>query len=106
MEGPFSERGAVTAEFVIVLPAAIGVFILLGAAFQVQLQQAKLFQAASVAAREVAWGSGDIVQQSGIRFEVDRTSERSCVSASSTAQSGPLTAFTTEQKQCLPNLGY
>ncbi|MFF1633505.1 TadE family type IV pilus minor pilin [Leifsonia sp. NPDC058248] len=98
------ERGSVTAEFAVVLPAVLVCLGLCMGAIQAVAQQVRLTDAAAVAAR--ALGRGDdadgIVSRSGAAIETERTGGLLCVrltAASSVAGLGPL-GVSTSARAC------
>lgn len=101
-----SDSGAVTAEFVILLPAVILVFTLLATAFHAELQLARLSEAAAWAARQAAWGSGQTNPPQGIAIRTETTTDRVCVTASVKNPPAWLATLKLEERVCLPKRGY
>jgi Flp pilus assembly protein TadG len=81
------ERGSVTAEFAVVLPAVLVCLGLCAGAIQAAAQQVRLTDTAAVAAR--ALGRGDdaagIVSRTGAAIETERTGGLVCVRLTATS---------------------
>lgn len=89
------ERGSVTAEFAVVLPAVLVCLGLCVGAIQAAAQHVRLTDAAAVAARALGRGddAGGIVSRSGAAIETERTGGLLCVrltATSSVTGLGPL----------------
>lgn len=80
-----SDRGSVTAEFAVVLPAVIGVFLFLLQALSMQVERVQLAQAAGVAARASSHLMAYIEVQTmvsrmslGAKLEINQDAELTC----------------------------
>jgi hypothetical protein len=104
------ERGSVTAEFAVVLPAVLVCLGLCAGAIQAAAQQVRLTDAAAVAARALGRGddAGGVVSRSGAAIETERVGGLLCVqltAASSVAGLGSLGISTSARACALDDTG-
>lgn len=105
------ERGTVTAEFAIVVPAVLAVLALVVGGIYLAAHRITLVSVAGEIARHEARGDVDIAQQSvaalGGRVEVARADEGAlhCVTLRSRPARGPLAHVTVESRACAARTG-
>lgn len=89
------ERGTVTAEFAVVLPAVLLCLALCLAAVQAGGQQLRLIDAAATAARLLARGdpAGDSSGLAGVQLASERSGGLVCVTLSTAAEGGMLSSL-------------
>lgn len=108
-----SERGSVTAEFALLIPAVLGLFVVLFSAFSVQLQRFEMQADASTAARALARGEDqqfvlNWLAEVAPKFEVslNLNAESSCVSLVSANNVAGGDFWQLSEKSCARNLGW
>jgi len=97
---PADERGTVTAEFAVVLPAVLAVLALCVGGIEIAAEQVRLTSEASSAARLIAAGGDEQSATAGLAATVDDSGGVICVDLTEPARLGPIAAFTLQAREC------